>query len=447
MQSTRDSTSGVMQDFCLREKPELRALFSAFAIESIGSAMLMAIQVFFMVEDLKMTPLMVGSVLSATAATQMLGAPFSGRISDACGRRKVLILVFLWVGCFQIATSFVHDYTSLLIVRSLIGICGGTFVLAPTPVLDVEPSKERQGMYMGRFGAIASLGFSIGPALGALLFWSEALSRRELFLLAGCFAIASSIITFSFFTETLPEDRRRSLCGPPTNETTSKDGVKVSCCSVVNLGLSLTWTASFLAYFGQSFLYSMYFILINDLFGFQDAEFGIILMFLGLGSMVVQALIFPAIVRFMGIHVTIMVSAVLTAVGLAFLPVCTSLFPHFLMLAIFIIGTSFWQPGAPVLLGSYASSRHLGVAMGVNFVFTRIGGIAGPVIAGGLYQFSGPASFIVGGASCALSGLMVLVAFFGATHVRSTSEAKCADEAGEDISGKPQETQSEPAQV
>eukprot|EP00746_Dinoflagellata_sp_MGD_P026200 gnl/MRDRNA2_/MRDRNA2_161749_c0_seq1.p1 gnl/MRDRNA2_/MRDRNA2_161749_c0~~gnl/MRDRNA2_/MRDRNA2_161749_c0_seq1.p1 ORF type:complete len:465 (-),score=40.03 gnl/MRDRNA2_/MRDRNA2_161749_c0_seq1:31-1425(-) len=444
----RSSSGGVMsQDFWLRERPGLRILFLMFSIEIIGSAMLIAVQAFFMIEDLKLTPFLVGTVVSATAATQMLGAPFSGRISDACGRRQILIFAFFWVGTFQIATSFVYNYISLLIVRSLIGICGGTFAISGAPVLDVEPSKEQRSMYMGLFGAITSFAFSIGPALGALLFWSELLSRRQLFLLAGCFAITSGIIGFLFFKETLPEDRRRPLCGPPKDDSTSKsvEGVGLSDLDMVNPGLSLIWTASCLADFGKFFLYSMYSFLINDLFGYQDTEFGIILMCCGLGSMVVQAFIFPATVRFIGVHATVVCSAAFTAVGLACLPLFTSVFLHFLMLAIFIVGISLWEPGVPVLLGSYASSYHLGAAMGVNFVCCRIGGITAPIIAGWLYQKFRSGSFLVGGASCALSGLMILLAFLCATEVSAAMtakfEAKYADEAGEDISEKPKETQ------
>merc|ERR1719335_263218 len=116
----------------------------------------------------------------------------------------------------------------------------------------------------------------------------------------------------------------------------------------------------------------------------------------------------------------------------------TSFFLHFSMLAVFVVGISLWEPGVPVLLGTYASAWHLGAAMGVNFVFLRIGQIASPVVGGWFYEKCGTCSFFVGGSSCALSGLLVLLAFFCATEVQASVtekfEAKYADEAPETAS-------------
>lgn len=443
----RDSRGAFSQDFLLVERPELRVLFLIFSIEMIGSAMLIAVQAFFMIEDLKMTPLQVGTVLSATMATQMLGAPFSGRLSDACGRRLIIIFAFFWVGSFQMATFLVQNYYQLLIVRTLIGICGGTFAISMAPVLDVEPDKERRSMYMGLFAATTSLAFAIGPALGALLFWSELMSRRHLFLLAGCCAITSGIIGFFLFKESLPVHRRRPLCGPAQDANDSDSSIGLSDWDMVNLGLSLIWMAGFLKDFGNFFLYAMYSFLINDMFGYRDAEFGIILMCCGLGGMVIQALIFPVVVRLISLHATVVLGAALSAVGLACLPLFTSFVLHFTMLAIFVIGGSLWEPGVPVLLGSYASPWHLGAAMGVNFVFCRTGAVVAPIIGGWFYETCGSCSFFVGGASAALSGVLVLLACFCATEVCASAaekfEAKCAGEAEEGKSGnntKAQET-------
>lgn len=421
------------QDFMLREHPELRVVFLVFSIDTIGFALLIAIQTFFMIEELKMTPLQVGTVLSAQMATQMVAAPVSGRISDACGRRAILVFAFFWVGCFQIATAWVRNFYEFLIARTLMGVCGGTFAISTAPVLDVEPDKERRSGYVGLYGATTSLAFSVGPGLGALLFWSELLMRRQLYVLAGCLTVAAGIIAFFFLKETLPETRRRPLCGQKEEESSeSRNGL--SDWDMVNLGLSLVWTANFLADFGKFFLYAMYAILINDLFGYRDAEFGIILMCCGLGGMLVQALLFPPIVRCIGLHATVVLGAALTATGLACLPLVTSLVLHFCMLAVFVIGSGFWEPGVPVLLGAYTSAWHLGAAIGINFVFCRLGAIISPIIGGYFYEICGSCSFFIGGAASALAGLMVLLAFFCATEVSASAaekfEAKYADEAG-----------------
>jgi MFS family permease len=430
------------QDFRLRERPELRVVFLIFSLETVGFSMLIVSQTYFMMKELGMSPLQIGTVLSANMATQMVGAAVSGRFSDAFGRRLVLIVAFFWVGSFQIAISFVRNFQELLINRVLIGICGGTFALSAAPVLDVEPDKERRSMYMGLFAAVSSLAFSIGPGIGALLIFSDTLTRRQLFVVVGLFAISSGIIAFFFLKETLSEERRRPLCGPAMEDESSEGHIGKSDWDMVNLGLSLVWTSNFLADFAKFFLYSLYAILINDLFGYEDAEFGIILMCAGLGGMLVQGLVFPVIVKATGLHATIVLGAALSAIGLAFLPLVTSFFLHFSLLGIFITGTSLWEPGIPVLLGQYTSPWHLGSAIGINFLFARVGSIISPIIGGWSYGICGSCSFFIGSAAFALGGLLVLLAFFCATEVSATAaekfEAKYIDEAG----GRARETES-----
>lgn len=422
------------QDFRLRERPELRVVFLIFSIETVGFSMLIVIQTFFMIKELGMTPLQIGTVLSASMATQMVGAAISGRCSDAFGRRCILVFAFFWVGCFQMAIAFVRNFWELLIVRVLNGACGGTFAISQAPVLDVEPDKERRSMYMGLFGAITSLAFSIGPGLGALLVFTDTLTRRQVFLLVGAFAITSGTIAFFFLKETLPEERRRPLCGPAKEDESSEGRIGTSDWDMLNMGLSLVWLSNFLADFAKFFLYAMYAILINDLFGYEDAEFGIILMLGGLVGMLIQAFVFPVVVQVIGLHATIFLGAALSAIGLACLPLVTSHVLHFTILGIFISGTNLWEPGVPVLLGQYTSPWHLGSAIGINFVCARLGSIISPVVGGWFYEICGSCSFFIGATAFLLAGLLVLLAFCCATEVSATAaekfEAKYIDEAG-----------------
>jgi len=412
------STAMFSQDFGLRQKPELRVLFLIYSLEIVGFGMIIPIKSFFMIAELKFTAFQVGAVLSATMAAQIVGAPVFGRISDACGRRPIIVIAFFWVGCWQMATSRVNNFPEMIFVRTCLGLCGGTYAISSAPVLDIVPDSDRRSMYIGLFGAICSLAFSVGPGISSILLMLELLSRRNMFILGGSFAIVSGIIAFLFFKETLPQARRRPLCGSAEEES-SEGKVGLRDWDMVNLGLSLTWVASFLVDFGKFFLYSVYAFLIKDLFGYDDKEYGIILMIWGLQSMIIQAFVFPVAVRVVGHHVTIIFGTFAMGVGLACLPLTTSVVYHFAILFLFAFGSSLWEPGVPVLVGTYATRWHVGSAMGVNFCFSRIGSILSPLIGGWLWDVCGSCSFYFGGASLGLAGFIVMLAYFCATEVRA----------------------------
>lgn len=417
--SIRPSSGAFSQDFGLRERPELRVLFIIYAIEIIGFGMIIPVKSFFMIEELKFTAFQVGAVLSGTMAAQIVGAPLFGRFSDAVGRRPIIVIAFFWVGCWQMATSLVQNFSQMLFVRIGLGLCGGTYAISTAPVLDVEPGLQQRSMYIGLFGALTSLAFSIGPGIGSIILMVELLSRRSLFVLGGSFAIISGIIAFFFLKETLPQARRRPLCG---KRESKDDGAGLTDLEMVNLGLSLTWIASFLVDFGKFFLYSVYAFLIRDLFGYDDKEYGIILMIWGISSMFIQAIVFPEAVRLVGLYSTVIFGGVVMAVGLACLPLAKDIVLHFSVLAMFGIGGSLWEPGVPVLIGTFASRWHLGAALGVNFCFSRIGSIVSPLIGGWFWDKCGSCSFFIGGAAIGLAALILMVAFFCATEVPGASE-------------------------
>lgn len=421
----RSETVGAFsQDFTLKERPELRVLFIIYAIEIIGFGMIIPIKSFFMMEELKFTAFQVGAVLSATMAAQIVGAPLFGRFSDAFGRRLIIVVAFFWVGCWQMATSLVRNFSEMIFVRTCLGLCGGTYAISTAPVLDLVPDSQRRSMYVGLFGAITSLAFSIGPAIGSIILLVDLLSRRSIFVLGGSFAIVSGIIAYFFFKETLPHARRRPLCG---QEASEKDGVGLRDWDMVNLGLVLTWFANFLVDFGKFFLYSVYAFLIRDLFGYDDKEYGIILMMWGVVSMLVQALCFPAAVRLVGHPATVIFGCAAMAVGLSGLALVKEMVAHFTVLLVFAIGAALWEPGVPVLIGTYTSQWHLGSALGINFCFCRIGAIVSPLIGGWFWDTCGTCSFYIGGGAIGIAGLIVIVTVCCASEVRAEAKDTVED--------------------
>jgi MFS family permease len=109
---------------------------------------------------------------------QFVFAPLLGRLSDARGRRPVLMLslagsvvawtVFGLAGEVLALSGLVAGVATLFASRMLAGAMGGNIATAQAYVADVTP-VDRRAASLGLIGAAFSLGFIFGPALGGVL--------------------------------------------------------------------------------------------------------------------------------------------------------------------------------------------------------------------------------------------------------------------------------------
>ena len=106
-----------------------------------------------------------GPVFSAGLFGLMIGALFFGPLADRIGRKKIIIFSTLAFGIGTLATAFVNDVNTLLVVRFLTGLgLGGAMPNTIALTSEFSPHRRRAAMVMVMF-----VGFSVGAALGGLL--------------------------------------------------------------------------------------------------------------------------------------------------------------------------------------------------------------------------------------------------------------------------------------
>jgi DHA1 family tetracycline resistance protein-like MFS transporter len=148
-----------------------------------------------------------GWLFFAYALMQFFCAPVIGGLSDAFGRRPVLLLAVLGLGVDYGLTALSPTILWLFAGRIIAGIFGASYTTANAYIADVTPPEER-GKAFGMLGAAFGVGFVVGPAIGGLL---GDLGPRVPFFVAAGLSLTNFFYGLVFLPETLPPEKRRPL--------------------------------------------------------------------------------------------------------------------------------------------------------------------------------------------------------------------------------------------
>src|SRR5215203_5238199 len=98
----------------------------------------------YMKEDLGLTPFTEGAVTSSLLLGAALGAVLGGKLSDARGRRRniLLLAVLFFVGA--LGATLAPTTTVMIVARFVLGLAvGGASVTVPVYLAEVSPAERR----------------------------------------------------------------------------------------------------------------------------------------------------------------------------------------------------------------------------------------------------------------------------------------------------------------
>jgi DHA1 family tetracycline resistance protein-like MFS transporter len=146
-----------------------------------------------------------GALIMTYALAQFVFSPVIGGLSDAHGRRPVLLLSMAGFSASMLVAGFATSLWMLFAGRILAGITGASYSTATAYMADVTPPNKRAQTF-GLLGVAFGLGFIIGPAVGGLL---GGIDTRWPFFAAAALAGVNILMGLFLLPESLPPERRR----------------------------------------------------------------------------------------------------------------------------------------------------------------------------------------------------------------------------------------------
>jgi DHA1 family tetracycline resistance protein-like MFS transporter len=146
-----------------------------------------------------------GWITALFATMQFLAAPVLGNLSDAYGRRPVLLLSLTAFGLNYLLLAFAPAIGWLFVAQALAGTCSATAATAGAYLADISKPEQRARSF-GAMGGAFSFGLVIGPAMGGVL---GGISLRLPIFVAAGLALVNVAYGYFVLPESHPAANRR----------------------------------------------------------------------------------------------------------------------------------------------------------------------------------------------------------------------------------------------
>jgi len=111
----------------------------------------------FVTTEFDLTPIQAGFVVAAPTLSGVFGTLVIGPLSDALGRKKVLLIIAFLYLLSAVASAFATSYMMLVVARAIGGLAFTSLMIAPMYIAEIAPAQLR-----GKLVSINQLNIVIG---------------------------------------------------------------------------------------------------------------------------------------------------------------------------------------------------------------------------------------------------------------------------------------------
>jgi len=171
----------------------------------------------YLVKDLGLSNTQLGGISSGFSAAWAIAGLLGGRLSDASGKRKPLLLVaFVIFSLCSFMTGIAGSFAILLLSRILMGLSEGPILPVAQSLVALESSESRRGLNMGFMQNFGSnlLGSFVAPIV--LVWLAERYGWRNTFYLAGLPGLVLAVLIWKYIREPVTHEVKATGASPDT---------------------------------------------------------------------------------------------------------------------------------------------------------------------------------------------------------------------------------------
>jgi len=309
-----------------------------------------------------------GVLMASYAGASFLFAPIIGSLSDAYGRKPVLLFALFVLALDYVIMAMADVFWVLLVGRIVAGIAGATYITATAYIADISTAQERSTRF-GMIGAAFGIGFVLGPALGGI---AAEWHISAPFWIAAVLSIVNAAFGVFVLPESLAAHKRRPFGGRDLNPFNAIfDAFKIP-------GLAIPLICLFVFEFANMVYPSIWAFFTRELFGWSTFLIGMSLAGYGVLLAGVQAGLMPLFIRRLGEYRTLqigLIAAVVGFVGFGLITTVTGL----IIIILFAALSDLSPPMITAMASNIVDEDKQGVVQGVIASLSAIAAFAAPL--------------------------------------------------------------------
>jgi len=365
-----------MKKSIAEQKAVLIILLSNLFIVFLGIGLIIPVMPTFM-NMMHLTGQTIGYLFAAFALAQLIVSPFAGRWIDIYGRKKMIIFGLFIFGVSELIFGLGTHVSMLYGSRVLGGVSAAFIMPGVTAYIADVTTVEDRSKAMGYMSAAVSLGFIIGPGIGGFL---AEYGVRVPFFFAGIIALLACILSTFILREPLTKEQLAEISAH-TKQSNFFGDLRRSLQPLYLIAFLLVFVLAF----GLSGYESIYSLYADRKFGFTAQDIAILITVSAIFGVIVQVFLFGRMVNALGekklIQICLLIGAAM-AVASVFI---SSFWLVLAVTSVIFLAFDLLRPALTTFL-SRSAGKEQGFVAGMNSTYTSLGNIAGPAMAGILFD-------------------------------------------------------------
>ena len=354
-----------------------------------------------------------GVLMASYAGALFIFAPIVGSLSDAYGRKPVLLMALFILAVDYVFMALASEFWVLLIGRILAGIAGATYTTATAYIADIS-SPEKRAARFGMVGAAFGIGFVLGPAIGGI---AAELHITAPFWIAAVLSAANVLFGLFVLPESLEPKKRRPFWFRDINPFTAIIG------AFKTPGLAIPLICLFVFEFANMVYPVLWAFFTRELFDWSSFTIGISLAGYGILLAGVQGGLMPFFINRVGEFRTLQIgilSALIGFIGFGLISTVTGL----ILVLIFAALSDLSPPMITAMAANKVDEDKQGLVQGVIASLASIAAFLAPLIMTGVFEaFVDEDGIYLPGAPFLISGVLIALLIPRVWRLRSHAQS------------------------